>query len=120
MQWSLLAQDTAPPPQDTGPRPACGGPELLMMMAIMLIFWFLLIRPQQKAEKVRRAKLAAIQKGDRVRTRGGILGTVTRVTDDQVTVRVDGDGKGQVHLPVAKAYIDDVETEGPSNEPGAK
>jgi preprotein translocase subunit YajC len=79
---------------------------LLMLAAMGLIWWFLVISPQRKAEKARRAKLDAIQKGDRVRTRGGIEGVVVRVQDDTVTLKIDTDGK--VHVPFAKPYIEDV------------
>jgi len=48
---------------------------------------------RNKAEKARRAKLEAIQKGDKVRTRGGIEGVVVRVQDDKVIVRIDTEGR---------------------------
>ena len=88
-------------------QPAGGGFEFLIMLAVMgLIWWFLVFNPQRKAEKARRAKLDAIQKGDRVRTRGGIEGVVVRVQDDTITLKIDTEGK--VHVPFAKPYIEDV------------
>lgn len=81
--------------------------QLVLMLVVMgLIWWFLVFNPQRKAEKARRAKLEAIQKGDRVRTRGGIEGVVVRVQDDTVTLKIDTEGK--VHVPFAKPYIEDV------------
>jgi len=84
-------------------------PTVLMLLGMGAIWWFLVISPQKKAEKARRAKLDALAKGDRVRTRGGIEGVVARVQDDVVVVKIDTDGKVQV--PFAKAYIEDVLTD---------
>ena len=107
--FPLLAQDSAP--AKPGPQGACGAdPSFFILIAgMMLIWWFLVLRPQSKAEKARRAKLDAIQKGDRVRTRGGIEGVVARVQDDKVFVKIDVEGKVQV--PFAKSYVEDVLTE---------
>ena len=97
-----LAQD-----QPQQQSPGGGAFQLIFMVGAMgLIWWFLVFNPQRKAEKARRAKLDAIQKGDRVRTRGGIEGVVVRVQDDTVTVKIDTEGK--VHVPFAKPYIEDV------------
>lgn len=103
MPW-VLAQDAAAPQQ----QQQGGGPmSMLFMIGVtVLIFWLLVWRPQAKQDKARRAKLAAIKKGDRVRTRGGIEGVVARVQEDTVFLRIDTDGKVQV--PFAKAYVDDV------------
>lgn len=96
------------------PQPGADMLQLLLMLAVMgLIWWFLVFNPQRKAEKARKAKLEALQKGDRVRTRGGIEGVVVRVQDDTVTLKIDTEGK--VHVPFAKPYIEDVL----ANEPAA-
>lgn len=98
--FPCLAQDQ--------PQPQGGGiaQMVLMLVAMGLIWWFLVFNPQRKAEKARRAKLDALQKGDRVRTRGGIEGVVVRVQDDTVTLKIDTEGR--VHVPFAKPYIEDV------------
>jgi preprotein translocase subunit YajC len=110
MHWVLA--------QDAGAAQPQGGSGLMgtvvMMIGIGLIWWFLVINPQRKAQKAQKAKLDAIQKGDRVRTRGGIEGVVARVQDDKVIVKIDVEGK--VHVPFAKAYIEDVVTEEPAPE----
>jgi len=81
----LLAQGT-----DAAPAPEGGGllKMVLMMGIIFGIFWFLIIRPQQKQEKARRAMLDALKKKDRVLTNGGLLGTVQDLRDDEVTLKV--------------------------------
>ena len=58
---------------------------LILMFAI---FYFLLIRPQQKKAKQHRAMLSAIKKGDRVVSSGGLHGVVTGLTDDVVTMEI--------------------------------
>ncbi len=65
------------------------GGMLPMIIAFIAIMYFLMIRPQQKREKERKAMLAALAKGDTVVTTGGICGTVTKLTDETVTLRVD-------------------------------
>lgn len=55
---------------------------LLPLVLIFVVFYFLLIRPQQKKAKQHREMLAAIRRGDKVVTNGGILGTVTKVVDE--------------------------------------
>lgn len=72
---------------------ACGTQPMLMLIGFVLIFYFLILRPQQKQEKQRRAMLGAIKKGDRVSTSGGLHGTIVAVDKDTVTLRVDTDVK---------------------------
>ncbi len=56
---------------------------LLPLVLIFVVFYFLLIRPQQKKQKQHKVMLGAIRRGDRVVTGGGIVGTVTNVIDDK-------------------------------------
>ena len=67
-----------------------GGLEsMLPLVLIFVVFYFLLIRPQQKRAKEHREMLSAIRRGDRIMTGGGIIGTVTRVKDDdELTVEI--------------------------------
>jgi preprotein translocase subunit YajC len=57
--------------------------------AIILIFYFLIIRPQRKRDKEAKEMLAAIKKGDKIVTIGGIRGTVAVVKESTVIVKVD-------------------------------
>lgn len=72
--------------------PAAGGGDMLISLApmvlIFVVFWFLLIRPQQKKAKEHRAMVAALKRGDRVVTNGGIYGQVTHVADDHLMVEI--------------------------------
>jgi preprotein translocase subunit YajC len=55
---------------------------ILPFALIFVVFYFLLFRPQQKKMKDHRAMVAAVKRGDRVVTSGGIIGVVTKVVDD--------------------------------------
>ena len=55
--------------------------QFLPLVLIFVVFYFLLIRPQQQKQKTHRSMLDALRRGDRVVTGGGIIGTVNRVTN---------------------------------------
>ncbi len=61
---------------------------MLPLILMFVIFYFLLIRPQQKKAKSQRQWLTAIKKGDRVVTNGGLHGLVTGLTDTVVTLEI--------------------------------
>jgi preprotein translocase subunit YajC len=63
--------------------------QFMPLVLIFVVFYFLLIRPQQKKAKEHRATLEALRRGDRVVTGGGIIGTVVRVdSPEEVTVDI--------------------------------
>ena len=73
--------------------PAAGGAAggLMSFLPIILMFvvlWFIMIRPQMKRQKETKAMLEALAKGDEVVTAGGILGKVSKVADQYVTVEI--------------------------------
>lgn len=71
---------------------------LILMVAI---FYFLLIRPQQKKQKEHRQMLANLQKGDVVMTSGGMHGKITGITDTVATLEI----ADKVRVKVARGYI---------------
>ena len=73
---------------------------LLLMVVIFAIFYFLIIRPQHKEAKRVKAMLAALKKGDRVLTVGGIYGTVVEVRDEFVTLDL-----GDSTIEIGRKYI---------------
>ena len=79
---SAMAQDTPAPA-----APAMGATDLLIQFApillLVVIFWFLIFRPQQKRLKAQQAMLASIKRGDTVVTTGGIVGKVTKAVDGE-------------------------------------
>ena len=62
---------------------------LLPFVAMFAIFYFLLIRPQQKRNKERIAMLNSLKKGDKVTTIGGLHGIIDSITDDKVVLKVN-------------------------------
>lgn len=71
---------------------ASGGNLLVTLAPFVLmfaIFYFLLIRPQQKKSRERNAMLNALKKGDKVTTIGGMHGTIDQITDDTVVLKVN-------------------------------
>ena len=62
-----------------GGEAASGFTAFIPLILIFVVFYFLLIRPQQKKMKTHRAMLDAVRRGDRIVTNGGIVGLVTRV-----------------------------------------
>jgi len=94
-----------------------GGFGLLPIVFVMVIFYFLLIRPQQKRAKQHRELLTSIRRGDKIVTTGGLTGTVVKVTDDVDTVDVEiATG---VKVQIVRAMIADVrgKTEPAKTEP---
>ena len=73
--------------------PAGGGPAqfvvgILPWLLIFVIFYVLMIRPQQRRVKEHQAAIAAVKKGDEVVTGGGIRGKVTKVSDEEAEVEI--------------------------------
>jgi len=81
---TLLAQ-TPPAPQ--GPASLLGHP-MVMMGLMIVMFYFLLIRPQQRQRKEQAARIAALQTGDKVVTTAGIHGIVHNVKEHTVALKV--------------------------------
>ena len=65
-----------------------GMQSLLPLVLIFVVFYFLLIRPQQKKQKQHRAMLEALRRGDKVVTSGGIMGTITKASDTELTLEI--------------------------------
>ncbi len=60
---------------------------LMQMVAIFVIFYFLLIRPQRKEAERQRTMISEVKKGDEVITAGGIIGTVVHAQEDRLTIK---------------------------------
>lgn len=80
----------------------------LPMIAIVLIFYFLVIRPQQRRQKEHEKMLSAIEKGDQVVTAGGLHGKVTGLTDDVLTLEIAALKGERVRVKVSRARVDSV------------
>ena len=78
---------------------------LLPLVLIFAVFYFLLIRPQQRKMKLHREMLAAVRRGDKIITGGGVYGTVTKVVSDtEINVEI-ADG---IKVRVARGTVAEV------------
>jgi preprotein translocase subunit YajC len=81
---------------------------LMGMAPILLMFvvlYFLMIRPQMKRQKEHKALIAALAKGDEVISAGGLLGKVSKVTDNYVTIEVAELADKPVEIVMQKASV---------------
>ena len=94
----------------------------LMMGAIFLIFYFLVIRPQQRQQKEREDSIRSLVRGDRVVTAGGIHGVVTEVGDSTLTLEIARvKGGARVEVELARTGVGSVIRSGSEDEgEGAK
>ncbi len=60
--------------------------QILPLILIFFVFYFLIIRPQQNKVKEHTAMVNAVKKGDEVVTQGGLIGKVSKVSDDEITI----------------------------------
>lgn len=89
MLFAQAYAQTAPSADGGGGMFGGGIMSLLPLILIFVVFYFLLIRPQQKKAKDHKAMVAALRRGDRVVTSGGIVGVVTKVlTDTEVQLEI--------------------------------
>lgn len=86
---------------------------LIMFAAIFAIFYFMIIRPQQKRQKEREAMLSQLKKGDKVLTTGGIYGTIAGLDDKTALVEV----ASNVKLKIDRSAITSVN---PKEQPEKK
>lgn len=76
----------------------------LPIIGMVLIFWFLIIRPQMQRQKEHQAKVAAVKKGDQVVTAGGLVGKVIKVDDIYVELELGTN----VRVKAIKATLGDI------------
>ena len=78
--------------------------QFLPLVAMAVIFWFLILRPQMRQQKQQRAKIAAIKKGDQIITGGGFVGKVIKVDDTYAELELGPN----VKVKAVKSTIADV------------
>jgi preprotein translocase subunit YajC len=75
------------------------------MVVIFVVFYFLLIRPQVKRQKEHKSMVDALNKGDEVVTAGGIVGKITDIADQFITLQVASVNGQPVHLSMQRAAV---------------
>lgn len=78
---------------------------ILFMVLIFVVFYFLLIRPQTKRQKEHKAMIDSLAKGDEVVTAGGIVGRITDLTDQYITLQIASAGDKPVEVSVQKMAV---------------
>jgi preprotein translocase subunit YajC len=99
--------------------PDAGSPfgMLVPMLLIFLIFYFLLIRPQQRRQREQEAMLKGLEKGDDVVTAGGLHGKIVGVSDDVLTLEIAALKGERVRVKVSRSKIESASK--PKKEPEA-
>ena len=87
------------------PGANAGIKNLVMLGGFVLIFYFLLIRPQNKRRKEHQNLVAGLSKGDEVVTAGGLVGQVTKVEDDFVKVQVNEQNEVRIQKSAVGATL---------------
>lgn len=105
-QEATTAVPATPAP---GAMPAPSGADMLMqfmpLILILFVFYFLLLRPQQKKMKEHKQMLDNLRRGDKVLTSGGIVGTVVKLDGAEYLVIEISDG---VHVRLSRPFVQDV------------
>ncbi|HEY1815217.1 MAG TPA: preprotein translocase subunit YajC [Kofleriaceae bacterium] len=76
----------------------------LLMLVMFAIFYFLIIRPQSKRQKEHQSMLSKLGKGDEVITRGGVIGKITGVSEDNTLLVLELQEKVRVRIP--RSYVE--------------
>lgn len=112
----VLAVDPAPAPaagkEGPAPDPSPFSSLLTLMPVFLVLFYLIVIRPQQKERKQRETLLGSLKKGDRVVTIGGILGQVASISPDdkEVVLKVDDNTRVRFRRSAIQAILKDGES----------
>lgn len=96
--------------------PGAGGSimnSLLLFGPLILIFYFLILRPQSKQAKAHKTMVAELQRNDEIVTRGGIVGKIKKVGDEELTIT-----SGTSELKIARAMVAAKHDRTPANDAG--
>jgi preprotein translocase subunit YajC len=85
---------------------------LILPIGLVVLFYFFLIRPQSKRQKEQRQMIADLQKGEEIITSGGILGKITNINDNFITLEIAKD----VSLKIQKSAVQTIMPKGTIKE----
>jgi preprotein translocase subunit YajC len=109
-----VAQTTQPASGGGGLEGLLAGP-LPMMLALLVLFYFLILRPQQKRMKDHQQMVSGLKRGDTVVLASGVIGKVTKVEDKEVAIEI----APTVNVKVVRSMISEVRARGepaPAND----
>ncbi len=108
-------------PEAGGSAPAGGGGQLVTTFVtfglVIVVFYFLIIRPQNRKQRETKNMLAQLKKGDKVATVGGIRGIVVSVKDQVVVVKVDENTKLEFSKSAISTVLEQKQEEVPKDAP---
>jgi preprotein translocase subunit YajC len=110
---SAWAQSGPAPGSQGGSSPASGFLGLIPFVLIFVLFYVLMILPQQRQRKKHQAMLTALKKGDRVVTSSGLIGSVTNIHDDVVTLQI----ADNVKVKLLRSAVASLRADGESGSP---
>ena len=93
------------------------GSTVIMLVLMVAVFYFMLIRPENKRKKEAEQMRGAVKTGDKITTIGGVIGTVVNVKDDKIVIETSAD---QVRIEFAKWAISTNETAAEAKKAEAK
>ena len=93
--------------EGTTPTSGSMSTTIIMLVAMVAVFYFMLIRPENKRKKEAEQMRSSVKKGDKITTIGGIVGTVVDVKENNIVIETSAD---QVRLEVAKWALSSNET----------
>ena len=113
-EGAVVADDAVIPtePQENPMSGSIGS--IVLMVGMVVVFYFLLIRPQRKKDKAVKNMLDSLKVGDRICTIGGIYGTITAIKNDTITLSMGGQQNPVVIARWAIRSVEDAETENDS------
>jgi preprotein translocase subunit YajC len=83
-----------------------GGMESMLLIVLMfVVLYFLMIRPQMKRAKEHKAMIEALQKGDEIVTAGGVLGRVSKLNENYITLEIANNVEIQVQRPSVQVIL---------------
>ena len=86
-------------------RPS-GWMQIIPLILIFVVFWFILIWPQQRRQKQHRKMIESLKKGDRIVTIGGIYGTVTYIGENTIFIKVDDNTKLEISKGAVASIVE--------------
>ncbi len=91
--------------QSGSPAPGGGFESFILIGLMFVVLYFLMIRPQMKRAKEHKTMIEALQKGDEVVTAGGLLGRISRISDNYVTLEIADRVEIQVQRPAVQLVL---------------
>ena len=91
--------------QGAGAAPGGGMESFILIGLMFVVLYFLMIRPQMKRAKEHKTMIEALQKGDEVVTAGGLLGRISRINENYVTLEIADRVEIQVQRPAVQLVL---------------